>query len=83
MISVEPDQMPQLWHLKWVYTVCSGLFVPVLRIIMISNELNSKKQKWVIYVVKNRDPDSYTDVYSLIRVKCISNIGYEVDVLYL
>ena len=23
--SVDPDEMPHLWHLIWVYTVCTGL----------------------------------------------------------
>ena len=30
--SVDPDQMPHLWHLIWVYTVCWGLSVPVHRV---------------------------------------------------
>ena len=28
--SADPDQMPLLWHLIWVYTVCSGLSVRLL-----------------------------------------------------
>ena len=24
--NVDPDQMPQMWHLIWEYTVCSSLF---------------------------------------------------------
>ena len=29
--SVDPDQMRITWHLIWVYTVCSGLSVPISR----------------------------------------------------
>ena len=33
--SVDPDQTPVLGYLIWAYTVCLGLFVPILRVILV------------------------------------------------
>ena len=37
--SVDPDQMPHLWHLIWIYTVCSGWSTQVLRERMVCIDL--------------------------------------------
>ena len=42
--SVDPDETPHLRCLIWVYTVCSGMSVPILMV----NTVNSKTQLWEI-----------------------------------
>ena len=51
--SVDPDQTPRfLRRLIWVYTVCKGLSVPILKVITVVNVYNHNLYKCLSEVVE-------------------------------